>query len=59
MTAEAQHAKLFKAALSNLHKMDTTNRVFYVCGMCGYTAEHAAKPCPGCGEPHPAYEEMF
>lgn len=59
MTAEAQHAKLFKSALSNLHKMDETNRVFYVCSMCGYTAERAAKPCPGCGEPHPAYEEMF
>lgn len=59
MTAKAQHAKLFKAALSNLHKMDTTNRVYYVCGMCGYTAEQAAKPCPGCGEPNPSYEEMF
>lgn len=59
MTAEVQHAKLFKAALSNLHKMDSTNRVFHVCSMCGYTAERAAKPCPGCGEPNPAYEEMF
>jgi len=59
MTAQAQHAKLFKAALSNLHKMDTTNRVYYVCGMCGYTGESAAKPCPGCGNPEPTYEEMF
>jgi len=59
MTAEAQHAKLFKAALSNLHKMDTTNRVYYVCGMCGYTAERAAKPCPGCGNAEPSYEETF
>lgn len=59
MVSEAQHAKLFKAALSNLHKMDTTNRVYYVCSMCGYTAERAAKPCPGCGNPNPAYEEMF
>jgi rubrerythrin len=59
MAAEAQHAKLFKAALSNLHKMDTTNRVYYVCGMCGYTAEHATKPCPGCGNPEAVYEEMF
>jgi rubrerythrin len=59
MTAKAQHARLFKAALSNLHKMDTTNRVYYVCSMCGYTAERAARPCPGCGERKPAYEEMF
>ena len=58
-TAEAQHAKLFKAALSNLHKMDMTNRVYYVCNMCGYTAERAAKPCPGCGDPKATYEEMF
>ena len=59
MTAEAQHAKLFKTALSNLHRMDMTNRVYYVCSMCGYTAERAAKPCPGCGHPEPAYEETF
>jgi rubrerythrin len=59
MTAEAQHANLFKAALSNLDKMDTTNRVYQVCSMCGYTAERAAKPCPGCGHPEPTYEEMF
>ncbi len=59
MTAEAQHAKLFKTALSNLHRMDMTSRVYYVCNVCGYTAETAAKPCPGCGEPKPTYEEMF
>ena len=59
MAAEAQHAKLFKSALSNLGRMDATNRVYYVCGMCGYTAERAAKPCPGCGHPEPTYEEMF
>lgn len=59
MTAEAQHVKLFNAALSNLHKMDSTNRVYHVCSTCGYTGERAAKPCPGCGEPNPAYEEMF
>lgn len=59
MKAETQHAKLFKAALSNLHKMDTTNRVYYVCSMCGYTAERAVKPCPGCGDPKAEYEEMF
>lgn len=59
MRAEAQHAALFKAALGNLHKMDTTNRVYYVCGMCGYTSERAAKPCPGCQHPQPTYEEMF
>lgn len=59
MRAEAQHAKLFKTALSNLHRMDMTSRVYYVCNLCGYTAETAAKPCPGCGEPKPTYEEMF
>ncbi|HXH47981.1 MAG TPA: ferritin family protein [Terriglobia bacterium] len=57
--AEAQHATLFKAALGNLQKMDATNRVYYVCSMCGYTSERAVKPCPGCGHPEPTYEEMF
>ena len=59
MTAEVHQAKLFETTLSNLHKMDATNCVYYVCSMCGCTAERAAKPCPGCGEPKPAYEEMF
>lgn len=59
MTAEAQHHKLFKAALDNLQKMTVANRVYYVCSVCGYTAERPIKPCPGCSHPNPAYEEMF
>ena len=59
MTAEVQQAKLFEAALGNLHRMDMTNRVYYVCNVCGYTAERAVKPCPGCGDPNASYEEMF
>ena len=59
MTAEAQHHKLFKAALDNLRKMTVASRVYYVCNVCGYTAERPAKPCPGCGDPNATYEEMF
>jgi rubrerythrin len=59
MTAEAEHFKLFKAALSNLQKMNAPSHLYYVCNVCGYTAEHAVKPCPGCRDPKAEYEEMF
>lgn len=59
MTAEGEHFKLFKAALSNLKKMNAPSHLYYVCSVCGYTAERAAKTCPGCGDPKAVFEEMF
>ncbi len=58
-TAEIQHVKLFKAALGNLKNMTAESHLYYVCNVCGYTAEHPTKPCPGCSDPNAAYEEMF
>lgn len=60
MGSETQHSKLFKAALGNLHRMSAgESHLYYVCNVCGYTAEHGVKPCPGCGDPKAEYEEMF
>jgi len=59
MTAEAQHFKLFKDALNNLKRMNAPSHLYYVCNVCGYTAEHAVTPCPGCGDPKAEFEEMF
>lgn len=58
-TAEAQHVKLFKAALKNLKNMTAESHLYYVCNVCGYTSERPIKPCPGCGNPNASYEEMF
>lgn len=38
--AEAQHYKLFEAALQNLEHMRLTGAVYYVCSVNGYTAEN-------------------
>ena len=59
LKGQAQHTKLFSAALNNLHKMNMTSHLYYVCNVCGYTAERPAKPCPGCGDPNAGYEELF
>lgn len=58
-TAELQHAKLFKAAAGNLRNMTAESHLYYVCNVCGYTAEHPDKPCPGCGDSEGRYEELF
>lgn len=58
-TAEIQQAKLFRGAIANLRNMTAESHLYYVCGVCGYTSEHPTKPCPGCSDPNPPYEEMF
>lgn len=56
--AEAQHFKLFKAALENLRTTGVESHPYYVCRMCGYMAEHPVTPCPGCSDPHAVYAEV-
>lgn len=59
-TAEAEHAKLYTAALKNLDKSKGTKaKNFYVCGVCGYTVEKIdfAK-CPSCFSPKEKYETV-
>lgn len=58
-TAEVQHVKLFKHAMKNLKKVSEETHLYYVCSVCGYTAEQAMKPCPGCSDHNATYEEVF
>jgi len=58
-TAEMQQVKLFRAAVKNLKNMTAASHLYFVCNMCGYTAEHPTKPCPGCSDPNASYEEVF
>ena len=55
--AEAEHAKLYQKALSNLESWKVADVGFSVCPTCGYTVE--GKPvfanCPVCGEPADKY----
>lgn len=58
--SESQHARLFKAAPSNLHRMSADeSHLYYVCNVCGAIAERSDKLCPICGDPKAGYEEMF
>ena len=54
---EAQHAKLYEKALSDLDHWKKTDVYFYVCPICGYTVE--GKPdftyCPICATPAADY----
>jgi len=60
LAAEAEHAKLYKAALADLSNWKTQNTVFYVCPTCGYTVE--TKPtfqaCPVCSTPATLYRKI-
>lgn len=52
LTAEAEHAKLYRAALDDLASWKSGKTDFYVCTVCGYTTSKAdfAK-CPSCFSP--------
>jgi rubrerythrin len=55
--AEAEHAKLYQAALDNLGRQ--TDTPLYVCKICGYTTTSLpAKNCPSCRESAGNYERV-
>jgi len=55
--AEAEHAKLYQAALDNLGK--NADLPLYVCKVCGYTVTKLPdKNCPSCREPMSNYERV-
>ncbi|PKO18864.1 rubrerythrin [candidate division BRC1 bacterium HGW-BRC1-1] len=57
-SAEAEHAKLYKAALDNLDDWKDA-RDFYVCSVCGNTVlKIDFDKCPVCFEPKSAYKEI-
>lgn len=56
MAAEVEHAALYKAALANLKK-SAAKATYYVCPVCGYTAEKLAfDRCPVCKVPSEKFE---
>lgn len=59
-TAEAEHAKLYTAALKALDKSKgTLAKNYYVCGVCGYTVEKITfTKCPSSFTPVDKYETI-
>ena len=57
-TAEAEHAKLFAAALEHLDSLKgTSNTPYYVCPTCGFTTrERSFAKCPSCFTRAEAFE---
>ncbi len=59
-TAEAEHAKLYQAALDNLDTLKgSANSAYYVCPTCGFTTRQVdfAK-CPSCFTPKEKFEKV-
>jgi rubrerythrin len=56
--AEAEHAKLYTKALTNLNEWKVADAGFGVCPICGYTVEGKPtfKKCPLCGTPADDYK---
>ena len=59
-TAEAEHAKLYAAALADLdHLKGTQSNALFVCPICGFTTpELNFTKCPSCFTPKEKYEQV-
>lgn len=59
-SAEAEHARLYEAALTNLdHMKGTKEATYFVCPVCGYTASEAKfSKCPSCFTTKEAFEKV-
>ena len=59
-TAEAEHAKLYAAALANLERLKGTKEAaYYVCPVCGFTVrETDFAKCPSCFTPKEEFEKV-
>ncbi len=59
-TAEAEHAKLYTAALNDLPKLKgTKGKQYFVCGVCGFTVTKIDfSKCPSCFEPKEKYSAV-
>jgi rubrerythrin len=59
-TAEAEHAKLYAAALSKLDSSKgTKDTVFYVCPVCGFTVRQTDfEKCPSCFTAREKFEQV-
>ncbi|NMC62341.1 MAG: rubrerythrin [SAR324 cluster bacterium] len=59
MKAEAQHAKYYGDALSNLADWKSGSITFVVCPVCGFTSsDSTVKKCPVCSEPRKKFFEI-
>jgi len=58
--AEAEHAKLYQAALDDLANWKVADTDFYVCPVCGYTVENTPSftSCPVCQTPASLYRKV-
>lgn len=59
-TAEAEHAKLYSAALQDLDRLKgSKNMTFFVCPTCGYTTRDVNfSKCPSCFTPKDKFEKV-
>ena len=59
-TAEAEHAKLYSAALASLERLKGTRETaYYVCPVCGFTVrEPDFVKCPSCFTPKEGFEKV-
>jgi rubrerythrin len=59
-SAEAEHARLYEAALARLNQLKGTKAtIFLVCPICGYTVRQADFPkCPSCFTPAKEFEKV-
>jgi len=61
-TAEAEHAKLYKAAAENIDRLKSDEKATYkVCSVCGYTVtekDFTFEKCPSCFNPKEKYETV-
>jgi rubrerythrin len=56
LAAEAEHARLYTAALADLENM-RVKASYYVCAICGYTVDQLTfKTCPVCNLPGEKFE---
>lgn len=60
LTAEAEHAKLYSAALQNLAQLKgSKGKTFLVCPVCGYTTSDLNfSKCPSCFTPKEKFEKV-
>lgn len=60
-TAEAEHAKLYAAALANLDaSKGSTASAYYVCPVCGFTVSTINfQKCPSCFTPKEKFERVL
>ncbi len=58
-TAEAEHARLYTAALGDLASMRGTGQTYYVCTVCGYTTTNLDfEKCISCFSPKHKYQAV-